>query len=107
MCVTSAPASASSLAASAAILALYEPVRMEPAKTMILGSGIGGSRMTGYDRCRAVSPPSSGSSPAIHPHTGGREIEPDALGGLGGHADKRLRDRRHGRISELDERRSR
>src|SRR5262245_36618091 len=56
MCVTSAPASASSLAASAAIRALYESVRIEPAKTRILGSGIGGSRTTDYDRCRVVCP---------------------------------------------------
>src|SRR6185436_20400533 len=92
---------------------------MEPAKTRILGSGIGGSRTTDYggratdrnpqalSRLSVISPSSSGSSPAIHPHAGGREIEPDALGGLGGHADKRLRDRRHGRIGELHERRTR
>ena len=38
MRVTSAPASTSSLVASAASRALYEPVRIEPAKTRILGA---------------------------------------------------------------------
>ena len=43
MRVTSAPVSASSLAASAASRALCEPVRIEPANTRIFGTAIDGS----------------------------------------------------------------
>jgi hypothetical protein len=48
MRVTSAPASASSLAARAASRALNEPVRIEPANTRIFGMGIDRSRSAGF-----------------------------------------------------------
>src|SRR6185436_20416941 len=48
--VTSAPVSASSLAASAASFALNEPVRVDPAKTRILGGD-----MSDRHRIRSVA----------------------------------------------------
>src|SRR5579863_5961733 len=38
---------------------------------------------------------------AIHPDAGGRKVHPDALGGFGGNAGQRFRDRRRDRIGEL------
>src|SRR5437764_583830 len=48
MRVTSAPVSASSLAASAASRALNEPVRIEPANTRIFGTDIGGPNSSAF-----------------------------------------------------------
>src|SRR6476659_4806942 len=56
MRVTSAPVSASSLAASAASLALNEPLRVDPAKTRIFGTGM--TRVTTSDRCGTDYTPS-------------------------------------------------
>src|ERR1700704_282384 len=120
--VTSASARVSSLAASAARRALYDPVRIEPAKTRIFGMVIGGSGKPQLKHfCATLVPAWSGmgsacgenaraprrgswlSALAVDPDLRRRQIQPDAFGRMRAHARKRARDRRHDRIGELDE----
>src|SRR3954447_10646602 len=97
MRVTSAPVSASSLAASAASRALYEPVRIEPAKTRIFGTGMtpiihrpsgapkmirAGSRPGRHDIPSYENRQQELSVLAIDPHPRRRQILPDQFGGM-------------------------
>src|SRR5258707_1353843 len=113
MRVTSASASINSLQASAASRALCEPLRSEPGKTRIFGAAI---RIPDYEG-RATDDRISGlasavvrplpSMLAVDPHARRRNVGPDALGRLRLDAVERARNRRIGRIGELDERSAR
>src|SRR6516165_11435 len=90
MRVTSASASASSLATKAASRPLCEPARSEPAITRILGP---------------YMPKASGFP--VDPYPRRRDVHPDALGRLHREAIETARQRRGHRIGELHERRAR
>src|SRR5512135_2838896 len=99
MRVTSASASASSLATSAASQALCEPVRSEPGMTRIFGAAMFGT----FSQPAAAGP----SGLAVYPDARRRNIHPDPFGRFGREAAEPLRQRRGDRIGELHEWRAR
>src|SRR6202050_4978064 len=107
MRVTSASASANSLAASAASRALCEPARNEPAMINIFGVGIADRYLT-----LAISGPSAfadddgKSGPPIDPHPRRRNVHPDSFGRFHRKSPEAARQRRRDRIGELHERRA-
>src|ERR1700759_3237701 len=102
MRVTSASARTTASAAARASFALCEPVRSEPGMMRIFGAAI--DQLAVGTTHRATLAAAGSLAFAIHPHAGGWKVHPDPLGGLGGHAGKRLRNRRRDRIGELHKR---